>query len=69
MKKKYIKPQTEVTIMDGVHLLSGSGSKEEGDTSISVTTTDLEDPYTEWTPLAKQHNLWDDEEEDDDSWK
>jgi hypothetical protein len=69
MKKKYIKPETEVTIMDGVQLLSGSGGKEEGDTSISQTTTDLKDPYSEWTPLAKQHNLWDDGEENADPWK
>lgn len=68
MKKKYIKPETEVTIMDGVQLLSGSGGKEEGDTSISQTTTDLYDPNTEWTPLAKQHSLWDDGEGNADPW-
>jgi hypothetical protein len=74
MKKKYIKPDTDIIIMEGIQLLAGSpgsNQKEEGTAPVATgqETTASNDPYSTYTGLAKGHNLWDDGEENADPWK
>lgn len=74
MKKKYIKPDTDIIIMEGIQMLAGSPGTnqiEEG-TASAATGQETNDPnYSNitYTGLAKRHNLWDDEEEDSVTWK
>ena len=66
MKKKYIRTQATVITMDSSMLLAGSGGQETGTAGNKGETTYNGNDGT--IRLAKCNNLFEDSEEDDDSW-
>ncbi|MDY6267238.1 MAG: hypothetical protein SPM31_08945 [Prevotella sp.] len=62
MKKKYIKPETEIIVIEtSKHLTGGSGEYKE-DGTVNTQAGEGKDDEGEWINLGK-YSCWDEEDE------